>query len=349
MFRLSKASRTAGFTLIELLVVIAIIAILIALLVPAVQKVREAAARTQCTNNLKQMGLAVHNYHDAQKYLPPDRIVNFWASWAVLILPYMDQQPLYGKWDITRRYAEQPVVTGSAADPRPENLSVYFCPSRRPPNDFSNSSAFTDTGGTSFTSPPGGLGDYASVAATTNNDGAMRISYPSGIVAGVQVVGKAAFNNSGPGAVITSFEGTSRLNTITDGTSNTLLIGEKYIRPNSKWGKNEDRSIFDSSNENNIRRYLGRECVGNNYSLPLNYLGTDAPNPLIGDTSLQTGPTDPVSGLVIQLNQCFGGPHPGLCLFVFCDGSVRGLSVELGIDVLTFLGIPNDGNSVELD
>src|ERR1700722_8596788 len=102
---------TSGFTLIELLVVIAIIAILIALLVPAVQKVREAAARTQSTNNLKQMALAFNNFHDANKRLPfngpsagnaaapysqtaqPNVVTS--GSWAFQILPYMDQQPLF--------------------------------------------------------------------------------------------------------------------------------------------------------------------------------------------------------------------------------------------------------------
>ena len=88
-----------GFTLIELLVVIAIIAVLIALLLPAVQAAREAARRIQCTNNLKQIGLAMHNYQSANNSLPPGIKGSIWGTWLVFILPYVEQGPLFNSWN----------------------------------------------------------------------------------------------------------------------------------------------------------------------------------------------------------------------------------------------------------
>ena len=116
-----------GLTLVELLVVMAIIGILIALILPAIQAAREAARSTQCRNNLKQIGLAIHNYHDANKLMPPSRLGPQYASWCVLILPYLEQDALYRQWDLTKTYYQQSVAAQTTA------VNLFFCPTRRSP------------------------------------------------------------------------------------------------------------------------------------------------------------------------------------------------------------------------
>jgi prepilin-type N-terminal cleavage/methylation domain-containing protein len=205
-----RLHRRVGFTLIELLVVIAIIAVLIALLLPAVQQAREAARRSQCNNNLKQMGLALHNYHDVYNALPFGvRYGNGWGmSFWISILPYIEQGPLYNKinWNATNgtgfvnsNNENSPFFAGIT-------IPLGICPSSPCPTTFAGG------GGNYFIASYAGISGAAQGTSTVIETG----SY--GIV-------------SSSGAMIPN--GKVNFRDFTDGTSNTALVGEQ-----SDWGKN---------------------------------------------------------------------------------------------------------------
>ncbi len=307
--------RRLAFTLIELLVVIAIIAILIALLVPAVQKVREAAARTQCVNHLKQLALGMHGHHDAFKVLPWGRSKGALdsPSWAVLILPYIDQGHVYGRFinpdingtsfpmitrgnkpmAITHNLIRgQWVASGIMQAPIP----VFFCPSRNKVR------VVREQDGASVTE--GIASDYG-------------VNYGSGTSA-VENDNGPFFFSCGPCG-----DGMPMIR-ITDGTSNTLMIGEKHVTPvgigmfDEVTGAEQDFNIY-SSQPSKWAYVTGRKA-GVNFPIALN---AHAP----------------------YANQ-FGSWHSAIVNFAFGDATVRGLRNSLAGTTLASLSARDDGQPV---
>ncbi|HXG11380.1 MAG TPA: DUF1559 domain-containing protein [Gemmataceae bacterium] len=285
-----------GFTLIELLVVIAIIGVLIALLLPAVQKVREAANQSTCRNNLKQIGLALHNYHSAYGTFPPGTVHDASATsgrgaawgWGVLILPYLEQDNLYRQMEVNPNAVglTTPGSLGWALQNRlpalQTPLKVFQCPSDngRALNDnrvFSYPVANTQVARSNYV---GNLG---------NQDGR---TYRHGVfheyIAGDNAARPISFKD------------------ITDGTSNTFLAGERAT------GIAEQSS---ASNPGLAAVWAG--IRGGDPFLGIGAVGGTTIYRMMDGLAVTTGATP---------NQAFTSMHSGGANFAFCDGSVRFLS-----------------------
>jgi prepilin-type N-terminal cleavage/methylation domain-containing protein len=209
-----------AFTLVELLVVIAIIGVLVALLLPAVQSAREAARRMSCSNNLKQLSLALHNYEDTHKTLPPAGIDSNQMSWAVLLLPYFEQKALYdqfnfnrGSWNAFNRIT---LVQGV-------RIKAIICPNLTTKADsYSNFASTPDEFTVSALHYQAILGPNGPVGSNTGSN------Y---LVQGIANAGFGVCANQGAfgqGVIVNNnvIPTNNPLRTFTDGTSNTLLIGE---------------------------------------------------------------------------------------------------------------------------
>lgn len=282
-----KHSRHA-FTLIELLVVIAIIAILIALLVPAVQKVREAAARAQCQNNLKQIGLALHSYHDNIKRLPSSEFHDNGSNpvrwcWIPKILSFVEQDPVYSKLDF-KVHSWQ----GNNYALLSQKFNLFLCPSDPFKEVMREEESFAGpTWVLSQSDYAANAGDYANATGVGQSPAYGNVSYTNPVLRGV--MGRWGW--------------AARFAEITDGTSNTFMVGE----------------------------CVGAFCITQNLAAqswattahPINYLNDS----LAANLPTQANP---------RWDESIGwrSYHSGGANFLFCDGVVK--YVSQNIDMVTY-------------
>jgi len=374
-----NGSNIVAFTLVELLVVIAIIGILIALLLPAVQAAREAARRMQCTNHLKQMGLAVHNFHDGLKGFPPaglDGISSF--SGFALLLPYMEQTALaelvssaiQNEWHVHQWgnfWHDTPWGTQIITEEQKNGFSsVPFmkCPTRR-----SGGAAKTGDHAAVWGFAAGPRSDYAMVtaSATSPDDGdegwlswaCAHMPHNNDPEAGPSLrcnVGSfrsanyGSFEKDGSGNIT---EGVTRTWTVrdtfsrfSDGLSNSLIIGEKQLyrgRDNPHWME-FDGPDFDDAWANADGSWLS-SAVTRSYNIfrPAHFVGTMGTLDSRDDGSLIGIQQQNEFRLMWWPPMGFGSWHTGTTNFAVGDGSVAGISDAINRRLFAKLGVVNDG------
>ncbi len=293
-----------GFTLIELLVVIAIIAVLIGLLLPAVQKVREASSRISCANNLKQIGLGCHSHVDELGYFPsggfgwdycgyPGVVGNLQpGSWSYSLLPHIEQTNVYEVMGTGQNGANACVAT---------SIKTYNCPTRRiaaalpNTNNYAYDAVAAIPGSITFTPPVQARGDYAACVGNNPNN----TTYQEG---GPQATGT---NTSSQYLSVIYQQSQTRMEEIQRGTSNTYLIGEKYLNPTD---------------------YLTGEDGGDNEGQFAGFDNDNTRRTLITDIPMQDTP-----GFASDV--LFGSAHSQAFNMLMCDGSVQSVSYTINMTI----------------
>jgi prepilin-type N-terminal cleavage/methylation domain-containing protein len=312
-----RAKDHRAFTLVELLVVIAIIGVLVALLLPAIQAAREAARRSQCVNNLKQIGLALQTYNDTHGRYPLGRnsTDQKGVSWSFELLPHMEQASIYNAYD-----PNQEVFQPSNATAMRSPVSTFYCPSRRQPAADRNFDNDDEEAPEEYRGVAAG-GDYAGCA---------------GLKQGYGRNDKEGRPPEDEGGVLYSY---SRIKNryVTDGLSNSLAVGERYIPTSFETEPKDSLLEFEQGDtaffaaDNVMVAFRGTECG-------LAEGGTDPTN-----DHCDTVPPDHVA------NEKFGSEHPGITQFVFLDGHVSAINNDVDLVTLQRLSTVADGQEVSTE
>jgi len=321
-----STSRT-GFTLVELLVVIAIIGVLVALLLPAVQSAREAARRMQCTNNLKQLGLALHNFHDTKLAFPaadqelPNNpsLTPVWnCSWTPHILPYIEQQALFQIYRFDRTWDDGPTNSAVGGAIRAK-IKGFMCPSAPTQNTrpFATDRGSIDYAATTEREYPNPFLNAAQASAVSQSD-------PNFIgILGHDVVLAVGAN---PAMRLAN----RRMATITDGTSNTFLLAECAGRNGYWWmGKRQTTTITAGPWANPGARIQIGGCDPTNPSYPLNNANVAGPRAVN----------------CINKKEIYSFHPSGACV-VMADGSVKMVSSNLDLNVAYALLTRDRGETI---
>jgi prepilin-type N-terminal cleavage/methylation domain-containing protein/prepilin-type processing-associated H-X9-DG protein len=364
--RKRSATRTvrSGFTLIELLVVIAIIAVLVALLLPAVQQAREAARRSQCLNNLKQMGIALHNFHDARGYLPslarcgagPEDInpgmQNIWYEYrhtppSIYLLPYLDQGNILSQWNLHVGGSDNvtPGVTGGLTNSQlaSQPLAIYLCPSMpQPVNPYfpCYSSYAWSRGSYDIHSPPLSSDIISTKGSTSyaysNSDGVFVTAWDSGLNQGMSDAWVAK-HTADPNWWNDEKLCRQQFKNITDGLSNTVAVGESHHNlqgfSTSMVNKSPVSPPVPSSGLTSWAADDGDYFSEGTMNVPMNTVS----GPYY--TRANVGDVNTLRTIIFTSPMyAFRSTHAGGGNFLFCDGTVRFLSQSIDMGAYKALG-----------
>jgi prepilin-type N-terminal cleavage/methylation domain-containing protein len=318
--RCTRLAAATGFTLVELLVVIAIIGTLVALLLPAVQMAREAARRASCVNNLRQIGAAIHMYHDATTFFPPGGVspgpccsVESYTCWTIQILPFLEQKALYDQYN-------QLATNESKANKtvRETFLAVYSCPSDLLPKTMTR----PDSGPGHDFNLNYMPGSYRGMGGRSDGVTGWWDNYPGytnlpkrwrGVFHVVDAVGDTAPG----GASKRRYLGVETFSAVRDGLSNTIMVGEYSTRPS--------KAIAISSGGMSRRTFWAYTYGSYNRSDAVPESRT-----LLGDYDRCTSIGG--QGDIAPCNRAWGSFHPDVNNFLLCDGSVQTFSITMDMN-----------------